>query len=225
MAHPDPFGADHRHIYHPGAGGPHRRAASQPGRRPADLRSRGGRRQLRAGVGRRSRPDRRLRRPRDRGARGDRGAARVRRRPLLRLRVRPRARIHAVRRGQHDGLQPSADGTGLAGRGAGRHCRGPQTRRRQARQVNGFGAGTRQPGRSRVLADRRRGRFPHPRDRPHPSGAGAGAAGLVRLLPLQAQPRRCRGARSGRHRRRPRTPARPRPANSRHRSCSRCRAP
>jgi hypothetical protein len=90
----------------------------------ADLRCCRRRRELRPGLGRRSRADRRLGWSGGRRAGADRRAARVRGRSVLRLRLRPQSGLRAVRGGQHDGFQPATDGSGVAGRGAHRPRRG-----------------------------------------------------------------------------------------------------
>ena len=72
-----------------------------------------------------------------------------------------------------------------------------QDLRTQARRA---GARDQQPGGDRLPDVRRRCRLRHSRDRPHPHRVRGGSAGLVRFLPVQAEPRRCRGTRADRHR-------------------------
>ena len=78
----------------------------------------------------------------------------------------------------------------------------------------------RQPGRTRLPADRRHHRLRDARDRADPPGARRRAAGLVRPVPLQADPGRRRGARADRRRRRDRRVARPRRGASPSSRCS-----
>ena len=165
---------------------------------PDHLRCRGGGGQLRARLGRRSRAGRRVRQPGGGGAGRHRGAARVRRRPVLRLHRRPCARVHPVRGGEHDRVEPAADGTRMAGRRSGQRAGGAPDHWPQSRRT---GSRRKQPGGDRLPDDRRGGRLRHPRDRPYPHRPRGGIAGLVRLLPVQAEPRRRRGTRVGRHRR------------------------
>ena len=73
-------------------------------------------------------------------------------------------------------------------------------RRASGRKARRTGARRQQPGGDRLPDDRRSGRLRHPRDGPHPHRLRAGPTGLVRLLPVQADPRRGRGTRVGRHR-------------------------
>jgi hypothetical protein len=70
-----------------------RRPAPESRCRTGHLRCRRGFGQFRAGIGGRSGPDRRLRWSGDRGARADRGAARIRRRPVLRIHSGSRRRL------------------------------------------------------------------------------------------------------------------------------------
>ena len=92
--------------------------------------------------------------------------------------------LHPVRRGQHDGLQPSADGAGVAGRRDGRHHGGAEGRRRQSRRAE-----LSPPTASNSASCSWRASS-HSSSRPptDPPGAGVGAAGLVRVLSLQGQP-------------------------------------
>ena len=166
-----------------------------PGRRaqPRGVRHGRGGRVLPARLGRRSGPAGHRRPAGHRHPGRHRGAARVRGGPVLLLHRRAQPGLRAVRRGQHDRIQPAAAGPGLAGGGDHLAVGGvPAVRPRRP----GTGAAVRVPDRAGVPVRRLHRGVPDPAVRADQPGPRLRPARLLRLLPVEGLPGRGLASRS-----------------------------